>query len=117
VDETGDLLLLGGADGTASVYSVSQEQVVQTLKCGSGAVVDGAWYGRQPVVSLSTGAVKIFDNGKESTDFSKHAGAAITLAMHPCGDILASVGADKSFILYDLQASKPITQHFTDAGK
>ncbi|GAB7339192.1 hypothetical protein MBLNU457_5854t1 [Dothideomycetes sp. NU457] len=115
VDETGDLVLLGGADGTASVYSISQEQVVQSLDCGSGAVLDGTWYGNKPVVSLSTGAVKIFDNGKELADFSKHAGAAITLAMHPCGDVLASVGADKSFILYDLQASKPITQQFTDA--
>lgn len=109
-------MLLGGADGTASVYSISQEQVVQSLECGSGAVVDGTWYGNKPVVSLSTGAVKVFDNGKELMDFSKHAGAAITLAMHPCGDILASVGADKSFIFYDLHASKPVTQQFSEAG-
>jgi len=79
--------------------------------------VDGTWYGNKPVVSLSTGAVKIFDNGKELANFSQHAGAAITLAMHPCGDILASVGADKSFILYDLQTLKPVTQQYTDAGK
>ena len=79
--------------------------------------MDGTWYGNKPVVSLSTGAVKIFDSGKELANFSQHAGAAITLAMHPCGDILASVGADKSFILYDLQTLKPVTQQYTDAGK
>lgn len=117
VDETGDLVLVGGANGVAGVYSISQGQLIQSLQCGTGAVVDGVWCGKRPVVALSTGAVKVFEGGKETASFTQHAGAATAVCLHPCGDIIASVGVDKSYILYDLQTSKPITQHFTDTGK
>ena len=117
VNETGDLVLLGGSDGVAAVYSLSQSQIVETLKCGSGAVVDGVWYGKKAVVALSTGSVKVFESGNEIASFNRHAGAVAALALHPCGDILASVGIDKSYILYDLEALKPITQIYSNTGK
>ncbi|KEQ94491.1 hypothetical protein AUEXF2481DRAFT_5974 [Aureobasidium subglaciale EXF-2481] len=114
VNETGELALVGGSDGVVGVYSVSQGQVVQTLKCGGGSVTDAVWCGNKPIVALSTGAVKVFDNGAETASFDRHAGAANALALHPCGDILASVGVDKSYVLYDLQSLQPITQVSTD---
>ena len=117
VDETGDLVLLGGADGVAQVYSLSKSAIVQSLKCGSGAVVDGTWYGNRPVVALSSGAVNVFEDGRELASFTQHAGAATSVCMHPCGDIVASVGVDKTFVLYDLQTMKPITQQSTESGK
>jgi WD40 repeat protein len=98
------------------VYSVSQGQVVQTLKCGGGSVTDAVWCGNKPVVALSTGAVKIFDNGAEAASFDRHAGAVSAVALHPCGDILASVGVDKSYVLYDLLSLQTITQVSTDSG-
>lgn len=116
VNETGDLALVGGSDGVVGVYSVSQGQVVQTLKCGGGSVTDAVWCGNKPVVALSTGAVKVFDNGAEAASFDRHAGAVSAIALHPCGDILASVGVDKSYVLYDLQSLQPITQVSTDSG-
>lgn len=116
VDETGDLALIGGTDGVAGVYSISQAKVIQTLKCG-GAVVDGLWFGNKPIVALSTGSVKVFDDGKEVASFDQHAGAVSAIALHPCGDILASVGSDKSYILYDLQSLQAVTQNSTDSGK
>ncbi|KAI4726934.1 cell cycle control protein [Aureobasidium sp. EXF-10728] len=115
VNTTGDLALVGGSDGVVGVYSVSQGEVVQTLKCGGGSVTDAVWCGNKPVVALSTGAVKIFDNGAEVASFDRHAGAVGALALHPCGDILASVGMDKSYVLYDLQSLQPITQVSTDS--
>lgn len=117
IDESGDLVLLGGSDGVAGVYSLSQGQVLQTLKCGGGAIVDGTWYGNKPVVALSTGSVKVFDNGEQVASFDQHAGAVTALSLHPCGSILASVGVDKSYILYDLESNKAITQIFTNSGK
>lgn len=116
VNETGDLALVGGSDGVVGVYSVSQGQVVQTLKCGGGSVTDAVWCGNKPVVALSTGAVKVFDNGAEVVSFDRHAGAVSAVALHPCGDILASVGVDKSYVLYDLQSLQTITQVSTDSG-
>jgi WD40 repeat protein len=116
VNETGDLALVGGSDGVVGVYSVSQGQVVQTLKCGGGSVTDAVWCGNKPVVALSTGAVKVFNNGAEVASFDRHAGAVSAVALHPCGDILASVGVDKSYVLYDLQSLQTITQVSTDSG-
>ena len=116
VDTTGDMVLLGGSDSVAGVYSISQGQLVQTLQCDGGAVVDGLWYGDKPVVALSTGAVKVFDNGKQIATFEQHAGTVAALALHPCGEILASVGTDKIYILYDLVNLKPITQIFSSSG-
>lgn len=117
VNASGDLVLVGGANGAAGVYSVAQGQVVQTLNCGAGSIVDGVWYGTKSIVALSTGSVKVFEDGNEIASFDQHAGAVGALSMHPCGDILASVGVDKSYILYDLQSLKPITQVFSDSGK
>lgn len=72
------------------------------------------WYGSQPVVSTSSGAVKVF--GKDEVTFTSHAGSANGLALHPSGDILASVGVDKSFVFYDLTRGTAVTQVYTDSG-
>jgi len=116
VDETGDLAIYGGKAGFSGVYSVSQEQTVQVLKCGSG-VTDALWWGTRPVVATSAGAVKVFENGQEVAQLGSHAGPATALALHPSGEILASVGVDKSWKLHDLTAMKTVTQIFTSSGK
>ncbi|TVY29408.1 Pre-mRNA-processing factor [Lachnellula hyalina] len=112
VDEAGELVLSGGSDGIASVYSIADNKVQQTLEAGA-AITDAVWYGSQPVVSTSSGTVKVFGDGEIT--FTSHAGKANGLALHPSGDILASVGVDKSFVLYDLQAGKAVTQIYTDS--
>lgn len=113
LDEAGELAIIGGSDGVAGVYSIAENKVQQSFKAG-GAVTDAVWYGSRPVVSTSSGAVKVF--GDSETSFTSHAGSANALALHPSGDILASVGVDKSFVFYDLEAGKPVTQVYTDSG-
>lgn len=66
------------------------------------------------MVSTSSGTVKVFGDGEAT--FTSHAGSANGLALHPGGGILASVGVDKSFVLYDLEAGKAVTQIYTDSG-
>ncbi|KAJ9629731.1 hypothetical protein H2203_002112 [Taxawa tesnikishii (nom. ined.)] len=105
----------GGANGAAGVWSISQNSLVETLDGGNGTVTDGVWAGTRAVLALSTGAVKVFEDGAEVASFNQHAGSVRAVALHPCGDIIASVGADKSYILYDLQSLKPITQVPTDS--
>ncbi|EPE29531.1 WD40 repeat-like protein [Glarea lozoyensis ATCC 20868] len=112
VDESGDLVVTGGSEGTAGIYSISEKKVQQSFKVG-GAVTDAVWYGSQPVVSTTSGAVKVF--GDSEATFTSHAGSANALALHPCGDILASVGVDKSFVIYDLVKGRPVTQIYTDS--
>jgi pre-mRNA-processing factor 19 len=87
--------------------------VQQSFKAG-GAVTDTVWFGDTPVVSTSSGTVKVF--GESEVTFKSHAGSINALALHPTGDILASVGVDKSFVFYDLLSGKAITQIYTDSG-
>ncbi|KAL4889626.1 hypothetical protein BDV59DRAFT_116002 [Aspergillus ambiguus] len=115
VNASGDLALVGGADAVAGIFSLSQKQVLQQLQV-DGPVTDAVWAGEKAVVASSTGSVKVFENGSEVASFSSHAGAATALAVHATGDIVASVGADKSYVLYDLTTNSVITQTYSDAS-
>jgi pre-mRNA-processing factor 19 len=113
VDEAGQTAIIGGSDGVVGVYSIPENKVQQSYKAGS-AITDAVWYGSQPIVSTSSGAVRVF--GTEEITFTSHAGSANALALHPSGDILASVGVDKSFVFYDLPGVAAVTQVYTDSG-
>ena len=117
LNATGESVLLGGSDGAAGVYSITEKQVTQTLKGRNGSVTDGLWAGNRAIIARSSGVVQVFENGSEISHFSSHAGGVTALALHPSGDILASVGVDQSYVLYDLTSLAPATQIFTDAGK
>jgi pre-mRNA-processing factor 19 len=106
-------VIVGGTDGVAGVYSIPENKVKQSFKA-DGAITDAVWYRNQPVVSTTAGVVKVF--GDNETTFTSHAGSANGLALHPSSDILASVGADQSFVFYDLPGGKPVTQIYTDSG-
>ncbi|PMD22066.1 Prp19-domain-containing protein [Hyaloscypha hepaticicola] len=112
IDESGQLVLFGGDDGAAGIFSIPENKIVESFTAGS-AITDAVWYGSQPVVSTASGAVKVF--GDSETTFTSHAGSANGLALHPSGDILASVGVDKSFVFYDLPGGKAVTQVYTDS--
>lgn len=116
IDTSGDLVLCGGADGVAGAFSKSQKKVLHVLKGGSGAITHAIWNGTRAIIATSAGVIKIFDNGAEIAKFSRHAGEATALAIHPSGDILASVGTDKSLILYDLSSSTVATQIHTESA-
>lgn len=90
--------------------------MTNALKIG-GSVLDAVFYGKDAVVASSSGAVKVYSGKKESASFTSHAGAATGLALHPTGDILASVGVDKSFVFYDLVGGNAVTQVYTDSCK
>lgn len=114
LDASGDLALVGGSDGIAGVYSLSQHQVLHALK-GGARITDTLWSGARAVLSTAAGSVKLFDKATETASFSAHAGEVTALALHPSGEILASVGVDKSYVLYDLVSSAPITQIYTNS--
>lgn len=109
-------MLVGGVDGIAGVYSVSKQQVVQTLKV-DGPVTGAVFAGSQAVVATATGSVTFFNDGAQTASFNAHAGEATAVVVHPTGDIVASVGVDKSYVLYDLQTLSVVTQIYGNAGK
>lgn len=117
VDESGDQVLLGGSDGIAGIYSVSQGQIIRTLKGGSGSITCGILAGTKVIVSTSTGSVKIFDAQNEVASFKAHSGNVTDLALHPSGEIFASVSDDKSYVLYDLESPRVLSQVFSNSGQ
>lgn len=117
LNKSGDVALVGGADGLAGIFSIAENKLVEPIVVGDGAITSGVFYDAQPVFATSTGAVKVFDGNKPTAVFTKHAGACRGLALHPSGDILASVGVDKSFVIYDLAQSKAVAQIYTEFGK
>ncbi|KAL4953991.1 WD40-repeat-containing domain protein [Aspergillus filifer] len=114
VNSAGDSALVETAEGVVGVFSLSQKQVLHTLKT-NGPVTDALWAGEKAVIASSTGSVKVFEGGNEVASFNSHAGAATSLALHATGDIVASVGVDKSYVLYDLTTNAVIMQNFSDA--
>lgn len=116
IDASGDLALLGGSDGSAGVFSIFQNKLVQEFSADSPVMVT-LWAGSKAIVGTSAGTVKVFENGTEVSSFSGHAGEVTGLALHASGEILASVGVDKSYILYDLTAFTQVLQIYTDSSK
>jgi WD40 repeat protein len=86
------------------------------LKGGGGSITGGVWAGSRVVLSTSAGRVKIFEGQEEVTSFPAHAGDVNAVALHPSGDMVASVGGDKSYVLYDLTSTAVVSQVYTDSG-
>lgn len=119
MNKTGDLAVVGGSDGVSTVYSIARRETVEVLQGASG-VINAAVFidtqdSRQVAVATSSGEVIIYENGSAKHSFRDHAGAALSLSLHPCGDILLSVGDDKSFILYDISNSSMLTRLFLNS--
>lgn len=114
LNESGSLGLFGGADGVAGIYSIAEQKVVQTLKCGT-PVTATAWLGSRAIIGTSAGVIKVFENGDETVELGDHAGPVTSIALHPSGAILATGGSDKRFIFYDLSTLKVVSQVYTEA--
>lgn len=117
VDNTGDFFLCGDSDGAVGVYDLKNGAFTTRSNLGAGAILDGAWANDKIAVATSSGSVVVAVEGSAQAKFHQHAGAATAIAVHPCGDIVASVGVDKSYVLYDLHASAVITQIYSDSGR
>lgn len=107
---------VGGLEGEVAIYSIEADKLERSFTVGE-PVTDSIWEGSRIFFSTAKGSVKVFESGNEVASFSDHAGPATALAMHPSKAILASVGADKSFVFYDLESLQRATRVYTNAGK
>lgn len=112
-----ELALVGGVDGVSGVYSLSEGNLSRVLPSQDGAITDAAWWGSRPITASASGVVRLWEEtGNDSIAFERHAGKVSSICAHPSGHLLGSVGVDKSYILYDLAASKAVSQVYTDSG-
>ncbi|MBE7181779.1 MAG: hypothetical protein INR71_11340, partial [Terriglobus roseus] len=96
-----------------------KKEVVQALKISGGTVTDAVWWDAKPIIATSSGHIKVFQdlsNGGDATHLGSHAGAVSAIALHPSGDLLASVGVDKTYKLFDLTSMKLVSQVVTPSG-
>ena len=113
LNSDGQSLLVGGEG--ASVQKISIDgSINQTFELQTGSFTAGAWAGDTALAASSTGLVSIFRDGKEVGSW-RHNATVNALAVHPCGQIVASVGSDNRFILYDLSSSSIAAQATTDS--
>ncbi|KJY01643.1 cell cycle control protein [Zymoseptoria brevis] len=113
-DQTGAQFLCGDSDGTMGIYDASQGAFTTRSNLGAGAILGGAWCNDKQVISTSNGTVVVTQEGAVQGKFQQHAGEATAVAAHPSGDILVSVGYDKSYILYDVSTMQVLTQVYGD---
>ncbi|KAI1346062.1 WD40-repeat-containing domain protein [Xylaria sp. FL0043] len=106
---------VGGLEGDVAIYSVEADKLERNFTVGE-PVTDSIWDGPRVFLSTSKGSVKVFESGNETASFTEHAGPATGLAIHPSKAILASIGADKSFVFYDLENLKRATRVYTNAA-
>jgi pre-mRNA-processing factor 19 len=118
VHEDSESVVYASEDGTAVFYQSGTAGSPFSIDCGSRITAAVCWEDKA-VFALASGQVKIYEGSRELRTFAVHAGAATGLALHPCGSLLASVGADKSYVLYDLEkpeTSQPAARVFTESG-
>jgi pre-mRNA-processing factor 19 len=116
-DESGELFLCGDSDGTIGVFDKQAGAFTTRSNLGAGAILGGAWCSDKQVVSTSSGTVVVAQEGAVQGKFQQHAGAATAVASHPSGELVVSVGYDKSYILYDISAMRVLTQVYGDIGE
>lgn len=117
-EESASRILYGAENGTAVVYEVDGSAPPFELNTGS-RILDGVFWESKAIFSLASGGIKIYEGSKELATFSVHAGPATGISLHPSGNLLASVGSDKSYVLYDLRSldGRPAARVFSDSGK
>ena len=117
--EAGDLVLVGGAEGDVDIYSVSENQVQQSLKAGGGSITGAVWVGNRVALSTSKGKVLVFSpltDGEVGT-FDAHTGSATAVTVHASGELLASVGEDRTYAIYDLKTMNALSQVPTSSSQ
>jgi pre-mRNA-processing factor 19 len=99
-----------------AIYSVEADTLERQFTVGE-PVTDSVWAESKVFISTAKGSVKVLERGVEVASFTDHAGPATGIALHPSLSILASIGADKSFVFYDLKKLQRATRVYTNAGK
>lgn len=116
LDVAANYAAVGGLNGEAAVYSIEADKLERQVAVNE-PVTGTLWTGAKLVFATSQGGVKIYENGSETAALSEHSGPATALSIHPGGDVLASVGADKSIVFYSLATAERVSRAYTDAGE
>lgn len=117
INSSGDLVITSGTTGDTTIFEISTGEHKKPRESDPIRTTAALFWNEQPILGLANGAVKIFNtNGDVAGVMHLHKGPITGLSLHPCGDLLASVSEDKSYIFYDLNTMKPVQRVSTDSG-
>lgn len=111
----GKYAAVSGLKGESAIYSLDEGKVEQNISVDE-PVTDTLWTGSKVIFATSQGSLKVFEDGNQVAHVSEHAGAATALSVHPGGKIVASVGSDKSVVLYEVESMKRVSRAYADSG-
>ncbi|KJZ76860.1 hypothetical protein HIM_03737 [Hirsutella minnesotensis 3608] len=111
----GDYAAVGDSEGQAAIYSLEADAAERQVAV-SQPITDALWAGTKLMFATSQGVVKVYEGGNEVASVSEHSGAVTALTAHPGGEILASVGADKGIVFYEMGSMKRVSRLFNNAS-
>ncbi|PHH61607.1 hypothetical protein CDD81_8122 [Ophiocordyceps australis] len=109
----GEFAAMGDVKGEVFIYSLSSDSMVRQMSVGE-PVTDILWFGEKFFFTTTLGSIKVYEGGDMLASLSEHAGPATALSMHPGGEILASVGTDKSIVFYETDTFTRISRVYND---
>jgi len=126
----GDLILTGGQDKNAMIFSQSEEKVVSTLKGHGKKITHVAWNEQEGLdhdvvlTSSEDHTVKIWTASGSKSAYSAahtikgHQGSVTGLCVHPTKAYLASASMDSTWAFHDIETgSTMMTAHSGDVVK
>ncbi|KAI7820837.1 WD40-repeat-containing domain protein [Gamsiella multidivaricata] len=120
LDAKNGLILTGGNDKNALVFSQSEEKVVATLKGHSKKITQVAWTGRSEEAGMdmtltasADSTVKIWTASKSNSysvahTISGHSAEVTGLCVHPTKDYVATASMDSSWAFHDLETGSTL---------
>lgn len=108
--------VVGGLKGDAAIYSTEEDKVAVQISVEE-PVTGAVWSKDRVILSTGQGSIKLFENGAPVAQASEHAGAVTALSLHPSGELVASVGTDKSIVFYQTSTLERVSRAYTDACK
>ncbi|SPO03104.1 related to non-snRNP spliceosome component (pre-mRNA splicing protein PRP19) [Cephalotrichum gorgonifer] len=115
IEGQGSFAAVASHTGDVAIYAIDEGKVERQLTVDD-PVTDELWAGTRLIVATAKGSVKLIDGGKEVLSVTEHAGAVTALSLHPSGELLASVGADKLVVFYDIASFQPVGRTYTDSA-
>lgn len=116
LDVEDDTAALGGLKGDSATYLIEADKLERQISVD--APVTATLFAASKVVyATSQGSLKVYQGDDLVAQATEHAGAVTALSLHPGGQILASVGSDKSVVYYELASMRRISRAYTDSGE
>ncbi|KAF9361348.1 Pre-mRNA-processing factor 19 [Mortierella sp. NVP85] len=128
LDAKNGLVLTGGNDKNALVFSQSEEKVVATLKGHTKKITQVAWTGRSEEAGMDTAltasvdhTVKVWSASESKAHqysvahtLSGHTAEVTGLCVHPTKDYVATASMDSTWAFHDIETGSTLLTSQTD---